>query len=178
MSSTVIDTCCLINLYASRQLTEIIKASIEKAVIPNEVLSEGLYVREESEDDPDILLPKKVDFLPFVNAGVLELTEPTGSAELESYIQLAEIIDDGEASCLAIAYNRGFTLATDDRRAINVANDLNVSLVTTPDLIQEWIHHKSPNKNQIRDIIRCIERYGRFRPHPSNPKSRWWDTYR
>jgi predicted nucleic acid-binding protein len=117
----------------------------------------------------------EVDLNPLINGGTLEVTEPTGSAELEQFMHLAGIIDDGEAACLAIASQRGHILATDDRRAIKVATELNVSIVTTPDLIKKWVESTLPEPFQVMDTIRCIERYGRFRPHPSSPHAKWWE---
>lgn len=139
------------------------------------VLNESLYVRQPCKDDPDKLVPKEVDLHPLIEGGILEVTEPTGSAEQELFMHLAGIIDDGEAACMAIAYNRDCVLATDDRRAIKVATEMNVSIVTTPDLIKRWVEYTSPEPLQVMDIIQCIERYGRFRPHPSSPHAKWWE---
>lgn len=175
MSATIIDTCCLINLYASQHLEAIVGASIDQALIPKMVLSESLHVRQLCKDDPDRLVPKEVDLNPLIKGGILEVTEPTDFAELELFMHLAGIIDDGEAACLAIASNRGHILATDDRRAIKVATELNVSIVTTPDLIKEWVKFTSPEPFQVTETIHCIERYGRFRPHPSSPHAEWWE---
>lgn len=178
MRATVIDSCCLINLYASQLLGEIVTASTEQAMIPKEVLDESLYVRQQCEDTLDGMILVKVDIAPFIAGGVLEVTTPSGSAELESFVQLAGIIDDGEAACLAIASNRGMTLATDDRRAIRVASDLGVPISTTPNLIAEWMNRTSPKHHLVTDVIRCIEQYGRFRPHPNSPDRGWWEEHR
>ena len=178
MRVTVIDSCCLINLYASQRLGEIVKASIDQAMIPNEVLEESLYVRQPCEETPEEMIPVRVDIGPLIAGGVLQVTAPSGTAELESFIRLAGIIDDGEAACLAIASNRDATLATDDRRAIRVASDLGVPISTTPNLIAEWMNRTSPKRHLVTDVIRCIEQYGRFRPHPNSPDRGWWEEHR
>ncbi|MCH7919913.1 MAG: hypothetical protein IH892_12435 [Planctomycetes bacterium] len=178
MRATVIDSCCLINLYASQHLSEIVTASIDQAMIPKEVLDESLYVKQQCADTLDELILVEVDIAPLIAGGVLQVTAPSGTAELESFIRLAGIIDDGEAACLAIASNRDATLATDDRRAIRVASDLGVPVSTTPKLIAEWMNRTSPKRHLVTDVIRCIEQYGRFRPHPNSPDRGWWEEHR
>ena len=47
-------------------------------------------------------------------------------------VEFAAQIDDGEASCLAIAKSRGWLVATDDRKAIRLAVKSGISVITTP----------------------------------------------
>lgn len=170
----VVDTCCLINLYASQQLQAIVAASMEQAIVPKPVVEECLYIRQASEDDPDHLVPMTINLHPLIDGGVLLLTELTGEAELSQFVQLAAVIDDCEAACLAIAARRGLAIATDDKRAIHIATDLGVSTVTTPQLLRNWAQHASPAQSEVTNAILCIETYGRFRPHALCPHAQWW----
>ncbi len=170
----VVDTCCLINLYASKRLPAIVAASMQQAIVPKPVIGECLYIRQPSEENPNHLAPMTVNLHPLIDNGVLLLTELTGEAELGQFVQLAALIDDCEAACLAIAALRGFVLATDDKRAIHVATDLGVSIVTTPELLKNWSERGSPSQYELVDAIACIERYGRFRPHSLCPYATWW----
>jgi predicted nucleic acid-binding protein len=174
----VVDTCCLINLCASQQLQAIVAASMEQAIVPKPVVEECLYIRQASEEDPNHLVPMTINLHPLIDDGVLLLTELTGEAELSQFVQLATLIDDCEAACLAIAALRGLAIATDDKRAIHVAADLGVPIVTTPQLLKNWAQHASPAQNEITKAILCIERYGRFRPHALCAQARWWAKQR
>ncbi len=174
----VVDTCCLINLYASQRLRAIVAASMEQAIVPKPVVEECLYIRQPSEEDPDHLVPMTVNLHPLIDGGVLLLTELTGEAELSQFVQLAALIDDCEAACLAIAALRGLALATDDKRAIHIATDLGVSIVTTTQLLKNWAQHASPAQNEVTNAILCIERYGRFRPHALCAHAQWWAQQR
>ncbi|MBM4029098.1 MAG: hypothetical protein FJ280_27435 [Planctomycetes bacterium] len=174
MRAVVLDTCCLINLYASQRLPAIVAASMEQAVVPKPVIGECLYIRQQADEGPDSLIPVHVDLDPLIESGVLLSTELTGDVELDQFVRLAALIDDCEAACLAIAALRGFVLATDDKRAIHVATDLGVSIVTTPELLKNWSERGSPKQHDVADAIACIERYGRFRPHTLCPYATWW----
>ena len=174
MSITVIDTCCLINLYASGRLQAMVRASTQQALIPELVLAETLYIRQPCEDDPGQLAPAQIDLGPLLDSGIIEVSEFTGDAELERFVQLAGLIDDGEAACLAISSVRGASLATDDRRTIQIATKLNVPIVTTPELVRTWTESASPEPLEMAEVIQCIERYGRFTPHRSSQYAKRW----
>ena len=93
---------------------------------------------------------------------------------MERFVQLAALLDDGEAACVSIASSRGLSLATDNRRAIMIANDLSVEILTTPEILMNWISTVSPESREIADVIYNIERYGRFRPHHTSVHTKWW----
>jgi len=174
MKVTMIDTCCLINLYASQRLPAIVAASIEQAFVPKAVLSECLYIRQQSVDNPSRFVPVNVDLHPLIDAGIFLMTDLTGEVELDEFVRLATIVDDCEAVCLAIAAVRGWGLATDDRRAIRVAMDLGVSFMTTPQLLKNWAEHPSTKQHEVTEAIMCIEKYGRFHPHNTCAYASWW----
>jgi len=160
MKTTVIDTCCLLNLYASKFLHKIVSATLVQALIPRGVLNESFYIRQTSDEDPEQLIPLAVDLNPLLKARVLKATELSGEVERQRFIQLAGVIDDGEAECLAIASIRNCILATDDRRAVRVARDLGVEAITTPELIRMWVTNISPASEQVVRVIHNIETYG------------------
>ncbi len=178
MRVTIIDTCCLINLYASQRLPAIVSASIDKAFVPHTVLSECLYIRQPSVDNPSRLVPANVDLHPLIGTGILLTTDLTGDAELDEFVQLAAVVDDCEAVCLSIAAVRGWGVATDDRHAIRVAMDLGVSFMTTPQMLKNWAEHSSIKRHEVTDAIMSIEKYGRFRPHSACPYAGWWAQQR
>jgi predicted nucleic acid-binding protein len=168
----------LINLYASQRLPAIVAASTEQTIVPKPVVGECLYIRQQSDENPDYLVAVNVNLHPLFDSGILLSTELMGDAELDQFVQLAGMIDDCEAACLAIAAIRGLALATDDRRTIQIATDLGVSVVTTPELLKNWTERVSPKQHEVTDAIMCIERDGRFRPHNTCAYAKWWEEQR
>jgi predicted nucleic acid-binding protein len=151
---------------------------MEQAIVPEPVVGECLYIRQQSDESPNHLVSMNVDLHPLIDSGVLLLTELTGEVELSQFVRLAAMIDDCEAACLAIAAVRGLVLATDDKRAIQIATDLGVSVVTTPELLKNWTERVSPKQHEVTDAIMCIERYGRFRSHTLCAHAQWWAEQR
>lgn len=174
MKVTVLDTCCLINLYASQRPQAIIQAVFKEAIIPKQVSGEGLFIRQPWDDDPKILIPVEINLDALVADAIIKVSDLEHDGELERFVQLATILDDGEAVCVAIASLRGLSLATDDRKAIAIAGDLGIDVLTTPEILMNWIDVASPEPKEITKVIENIERYGRFRPHHTSDYAKWW----
>ncbi len=175
MKVTVLDTCLLINLYASQRPQSLIGAVFDGVVIPQQVLSESLFIRQPGDDDPGQLVLSAIDIDSLVAGAGVKVTELDQEHELELFVRLASILDDGEAACAATAFSRGLCLATDDRKAIAVASDLGLEVVTTPEILMRWIDATSPEREVIREVIKNIERFGRFKPHHASLHAKWWD---
>ena len=63
--------------------------------------------------------------------GWLRLLDPISPAEYRLRTELDQVLDPGEASCLALAVSRGLTLATDDLAARRLAQERKVPLTGT-----------------------------------------------
>ncbi len=175
MKVTVLDTCSLINLYASQRPQSLIGAVFDGVVVPKQVLSESLFIRQPEGDDPSQLISSAIDIDLLVAEADIKVVELDQEHELELFVRLAGILDDGEAACEAIAFSRGLGLATDDRKAIAVASDLGLEVVTTPEILMRWIDATSPERQEIKEVIKNIERFGRFKPHHASLHAKWWD---
>ena len=173
MSERIIDACCLINLYASGKEGSICQACGEFWV-PAQVQNEALRIRRVDEDDPTRLVPQDIDLDDAIAAGYIQMCQLEGQDELDAFVRFAMQLDDGEASCLAIAESRGWTVATDDRKARRIASENGISLIGTPELIQRWVDATSPNEAAIIDVLRRVERFARFRPRRTDPLHEWW----
>jgi len=74
--------------------------------------------------------------------GSLELTRTETTAELAFYAEFTRILGAGESACLALASNRGWSIACDERRVFlkearsRIAKD---QLINTPGLYLLWI---------------------------------------
>ena len=173
MSKRIIDSCCLINLYASGKEVSIVRACGE-CYIPDEVRSEALRIRQVDEDDPTRLMPRDIDLGTAIAAGVFRTCHLEGHDELDAFVRFAMELDDGEASCLAIAQSRGWVVATDDRKAQRIASENDIELISTPKLIQKWMRATSPDEAMVVEVLGKIERFGRFRPRRTDPHHGWW----
>ena len=136
------------------------------------VSRESLYLRAEQTGLP----PQPIDLNPLFHAGHLHLCSAETPEEESLYVNLAAELDDGEALSLAISSQRGYGLATDDRKARRLAREIgSVPLFSTAEIL----HSINPlPDDRLRDFIRQIEVRARFVPHPTMPLSDWWSAHR
>jgi len=172
----VLDTCCLINLYASQRLQVLIQTVFDQAIIPEQVVRESLFIRQPDENDPEHLVPAAINLDELITDTTIKVVGFEQEEELGQFIQLATLLDDGEAACVTIASSRGLSLVTDDRKAIDIAKDLSVEVLTTPEILMSWINAVAPEPEEIAKVIENIERHGRFKPHHTSPHATWWNN--
>lgn len=168
----VIDSCCLINLCAVGPLAHVLPPLGVSWHIPPQVKAESLFLRTQEEDGS--LGRERLDLQPAIDAGVLAICEAEPGAETDLYVQLAGPLDDGEAVSLAIAKCRSWLLATDDRLAIRYATDLDVPVMTTPELMERWADATSAEPRALSCALRRIQRRARFAPSRRSPFYDWW----
>jgi hypothetical protein len=172
MDDTVVDACCMINLYAAGDLRSWLSLLGGRWYIPVAVLTESLYVHIVQSDG--LIDRSPIDLQPLVDDGTLVSCTVEPGEELDLYVDLATRIDDGEAMALAIAKMRGWTLSTDDRKAIRIADELSVARITTPELIKRWSDAAAPSSDELRKTIRLIESRASFFPATRHPLHTWW----
>jgi predicted nucleic acid-binding protein len=97
-----------------------------------------------------------------------------GERELELFVEFAINLDDGEASSLAIAVSRGWTLATDDRKGRRLATKHHVKLISTSELIHQWVNSNSIPEAAVCEILNRIQQFGKFRPRRTDSLYEWW----
>jgi len=173
MLERIIDACCLINLYATGTEDSIIHAS-GKFWVPVQVQNEALSIRRFYEDDPTRLVPHDIDLGDAIAVGLIQTCQLEGQVEVDAFVRFAMELDDGEASCLAIAMSRGWIVATDDRKARRIAAENGIALISTPELIQRWVNATSPNEATVANVLKKIELFGKFRPRRSDAFHGWW----
>lgn len=174
MADQIVDACCLINLYASGSLKAIISACGGDFYVSEEVRRESLSIRQVDPADTSLLIPSPIDFSPEIFSGLIKECRLETKEEIDLYVNFAIEVDDGEASSLAIAKSRSWTVATDDRKAIRLASDSGIDIITTPELIERWVKNSKATDDEIKLTIRAIERFARFRPRRGSPLYTWW----
>ena len=171
----VVDACCLIDLLASRQAEAILRATGHAWHVPSSVQAEVQYVRQHDPDNPGSYRNVPVDFTPFVGSGVLTPCQPDDPQEQARYVQYATLFrSDGEAMCLALAECRGWTVATDDRRAILVAQQAGLTVVSCPELVKVWADATRPDATSLVQVLTDIQSFAQFRPNQTMKEASWW----
>jgi predicted nucleic acid-binding protein len=173
MSERIIDACCLINLYATGTEDSIFRAC-GGFWLPAQVQNEALRIRRFDEDTPTRLVSQNIDLGDAIAAGLIQTCQLEGQDEVGGFVRFAMELDDGEASCLAIAMSRGWTVATDDRKARRMASENGIALTSTPELIQRWVDAASPSEATVADVLKKIELFAKFRPRRNDPLHGWW----
>ena len=172
MADAIIDACCFINIYATGDLRGFLRESAWDWHIPSAALVESLYIRVTRDQDDEKREP--IEPQPYINESLITLVEVGGADEAELYVRLAGDLDDGEAMALAIAKLRGWTLATDDRKAKRFAGNLRVPVVTTPELMQRWAKASKIRPAKLKTLLSNIQNNARFAPAEDAPGYDWW----
>src|SRR6516162_5439305 len=147
MSEAVIDACCLIDLLASGNADAILRAAAFNWRLPSAVGGEVTHVRQYDPANPGHFLKVAVDLSPLIASGVLQVCAPIGQAEQDRFVHYAtQFRSDGEAMCIALAEQRGWLLATDDRKAIRVARQAGITVLSCPALVKLWADATKPNQ--------------------------------
>ena len=170
----LLDASCLLNLYATGRMIEIAAALPWQLAVVDYVLEqEALYVRaigayeEQGETVP-------VDLSPLVDDGLLLVVRLENPSEEASFVELAAILDDGEAVTGAIALNRGHLVAIDDRKARRVLGEKasGMRLVSTLDLMHQWC--PSVSVQEVSQALRAMQHRARYVPGQQDPLYAWW----
>jgi predicted nucleic acid-binding protein len=197
MQDVVLDACCVINLYAAgmiligeaprskpppRRIAGVPRSSPKakklaldfKLHLPAEVKEEARYILQPDEEDQSKLVKTDIDLDPIIQAGFLHECELEGEQETELFVQMATKLDDGEAVCFAIAKNRGWLLATDERPTENLAKKHGVSIITTPELVKHWADKAKASEHNVANVLWNIQTYAHYLPRKTLPMHAWW----
>ena len=175
MPPAVIDACCLIDLLASGHAEAILRACGRTWHVPSAVQAEVKYVRQYDATQPGRVVLVEADLGPLLGTGVLTGCQPDSQHELDRFTQYATLFrSDGESMCLAIAECRGWPVATDDRKAIRIARQAGLTVLSCPELAKTWDDVMDPDPSTLLRVLYDIELLAQFRPNPSLPLHPWW----
>ena len=138
--------------------------------VPSKVTAETLYIMQPDNEEQTKLVKQPVDLQGYMAAGLLVPCDFQEQAEVELFVQMAAQLGDGEAACFAIAKQRGWALATDDRRARRLAAESSLAVVTTPELVKLWAGNTKASDEEIVAVLQNIQRFAIF--HASGKRSR------
>lgn len=170
----IVDACCTINLYAAGNLLTFLPALGAGWHVAQNVVTETRYVRRPDPADDTKLVREPIDLRPAIDAGVIQVCTPS-EGELALFVEIATQVDDGEAMCLAIAQSRGWTLASDDRKARRVAVERGVPLLCTPQIMKQWATVTAASEEDVARLLLSVQTFARFCPNRSLPDADWWE---
>jgi hypothetical protein len=170
-----IDACCLFDLLASGKVEAILRARGFSWQLPSAVQGEVQYVRQYDPAQPGKLVKVPADLTGLIGSGVLTLCDPQNQQELDRFTHYASLFrSDGESMCLALAEQRAWVIATDDRRAIRIAQQAGLRVVSSPQLVKAWAGGTTPDESTLAQVLHDIQVLAQFKPNPSMPEYQWW----
>ena len=167
----LLDASCLLNLYATDRLLEIAPALPWQLAVADYVLEqEALYVRTIGAQEETV----PVDLSTLIDEGLLLVLRLETPSEEASFVELAAVLDDGEAVTGAIALTRGHMVAIDDRKAKRVLGEKapGMRLVSTLELMRQW--GESVPVQEVSDALRAMQHRARYIPGQRDPLYDWW----
>lgn len=169
-SPLLLDACVVLSLYATGEFERILAAAVPVAVICENVVREALFVHRTVDG---VRERAPIDLEPAIAGGLLSVVDFASEDEAETFVSLATVLDDGEAASAAIAILRGWRLATDDRKAIEVVAG-RATIVGTLDLVRDWASISPIDDDALRIMLGRIRDRG-YVPARTHPHRTWWD---
>jgi predicted nucleic acid-binding protein len=175
MKEAIVDACCFINLYATGDFHGFLAGSKWSWHIAEAALAESLYIRVTTDDGDERREP--IVAKSYIDAGLITIVDVQSAEEIELYVRLAGSLDDAEAMALSLAKSRNWILATDDRKARRFAEDFEIAVIGTPELIEKWAKRERMARSKVRELLVNVQRGARFFPPQDSPAFAWWSTY-
>jgi predicted nucleic acid-binding protein len=176
-SPVLLDACVAINLLASGvPLVEFAEAFATRWATTRTAGGELLYLPASAAEDPlDEVDGVSLEMI--ADEVALDVVEMTPE-EVDLFVAFAAEVDDGEASILAVAQQRGLRVATDDRKACRLGGAFvpPIEVVGTTEIVKRWSAADSVRAAHTPAIVARIESRASFRPRRDDPNRDWWEA--
>jgi predicted nucleic acid-binding protein len=173
--SLVIDACCTLNLLATRQEVEIVRAGGLHLIISDRAHHETLFLHTPpDEDGVRTRTPASTERLRAAN--LLQIRMLDSDLLLEAFVKCAARLRDEDASCIALAGVLGVPLMTDDAKERRVALELfpELELVSTLQVLHEAVRVLHWPDEMILRMATDLRWGGNFAPPRRDPLSSWY----
>ena len=172
----LLDACCLLNLYATGRMRDIAIALSHRLAVVDYVLEEEALFVWGSLGGESREKPVPVDLSPWVTEGLIQVLSLEHQEEEENFVDLAALIDDGEAMTGALALYRGCALATDDRKARRILSERapTLQLISTLDLLKQWADQSSISRADLRAAMSAMQSGASYIPGDEDSLFKWW----
>jgi hypothetical protein len=154
-------------------MEEILHATAMTVGIVDAVLREAGHVRRGGDgDDADESDP--IDMGAMFGSGALQRVS-LGDEELDAYVALTQLLDDGEAMTVAVALSRGAAVATDEKKAVRVIAG-RAPIVSSLHLVKRWADSPLLEPLDVARVLGDIRDRGRHVPGNRHPLRQRWDA--
>lgn len=174
----LLDASCLLNLYATGRLRDIAAAQPYSFGAADYVVrQEALYtLRPAPGERTSERVPVNMD--PLVDEGVVQVLHLEGQEEAATFVDLAALVDDGEAITAALAFHRGFALAIDDRKVRRLFAEYTptVPLVSTLQLLRQWEQAPSVEPSELREASLAMRHGSSSVASEQDSLYEWWSA--
>jgi predicted nucleic acid-binding protein len=174
----LLDASCLLNLYATGRLRDIASAQPYRLGVAQYVLErEALYVWRSSPGEEHREQVRE-GLTPLVEEGIIRVLRLEHRDEEATFVNLASMVDDGEAITAALAVHRGCAVATDDRKARRVLAEHTpiVPLVSTLELLRQWAEESSVAQSDLHAAMAAMRSGASYVPGERDPLYEWWQS--
>ena len=171
----LLDASCVLNLYASGHMEEMLRCYPARFGVVAKVQSETLFVRATSGDADDVQEP--VNLVPLIQSGLLTVYHMK-SEENATFVAFAARLDDGEAETCAVAVHRRMSVSIDERkgRKVLAAQEPTITVYQTLDFVHNWATTGQFLSAEVASVLRAIRERARFSPNRNDPYKEWWDA--
>lgn len=170
-TSLLLDACIVINLAATNRLHDVAQALEYTFTLVRQTAAEAGYLRDTADGDL-ILTPIDLTRYDSECLNVISLTP----AEYPTYVELARVVDDGEAATITVAAERAMPLATDDRKARRLCAELQVpEPLRTLGILHAYADAMHLPHAELRDLLIKIRDRASYQPPRSDPDRKWWE---
>ena len=173
-SHLVLDACCILNFCASGHFIEILKSIPTQVVVTKVVRDKELITLQSLKDEENA---GAIQFEKAIAQGLILVVDFESELEEETFVNYAfELGDDGESATFAIAINRGWAIATDDKKATSFfqREAPHLQILSTLEIIKNWSEETNLFPTELRTVLFAIQTEGRYRPHKNHSLLSWW----
>lgn len=171
----LLDASAAIVLFASGHIKDILAAWPDKVGIVEQTLAEVLFLRDRLVPDRQSAA-ERISFDPLLKSGLISVLSLQSPAEYSSFLRFARSLDDGEAAAAAMAFEHGFDLVIDDRKAHTVLRD-QITMRWSLEMVWHWSRVNSAQEEATTATLINIRRRASYLPHRTHPLRAWWDAH-
>lgn len=166
----ILDACCVLTLYATGSFAHILQLLPPAFHVGQRARGEAQWIRDDGPNER-----QTVDLAPALESGDLVMDTLDVRAAL-LFTSLAAFMEDGEAEAASLAIERGYALATDERKVHRILGEMHpcIPIYSTPGLLREWQMNSSIPDSEMSELLRRVAYGATFQPRRSDPLRRWW----
>jgi predicted nucleic acid-binding protein len=170
----LLDACVTINLVAAGQIHQIARSIGRSCLVTRQAANEVGHLRDTRDGETRVI---PVNLTDHVQPGAFEIID-LAPDEITLFVELASLVDDGEASTIAVAVKRGMPLATDDRKARRLCTERGLAPPTgTVTLIRHYCEAQALNHAHVSHLLQRISSRASFQAPRSDPDLKWWNDH-